>query len=71
MLHYIEKCFYVFLDGEIYAQIINISSSYEIFFHGSSEVCDISKTRRSYPETDYTTVELLALEIITTDQARE
>jgi hypothetical protein len=59
------------LDGEIYAQVINISSSYEVFFHGATEVPDISKARYSYPETDYTTVELLALEILTTAEAKK
>lgn len=58
------------LDGEIYAQVINISSAYEVYFHGATEIPDISKARLSYPETDYTTVELLALEILTTDDAR-
>ena len=59
------------LDGEIYAQIINLSTSYEVFFHGAIEVPDISKQRNFFPETDYTTIELLALEIITDKGARE
>lgn len=59
------------LDGEIYAQIINLSCSYEVYFHGSYEIPDISRQRYSFAAADYTTVELLALEIITSDNAKE
>lgn len=59
------------LDGEIYAQIINLSCAYEVYFHGSSEVPDIARQRYSFTAADYTTVELLALEIITSDNAKE
>lgn len=58
------------LDGEIYAQIINLSCAYEVYFHGYHEVPDISKQRYSFPAGDYTTVELLALEILTSDNAK-
>lgn len=58
------------LDGEIYAQIINLSCAYEVYFHGYHEVFDISKQRYSFPAGDYTTVELLALEIITSSNAK-
>lgn len=34
------------------------------------EVPDISKQKYNFPETDYTTVEFLALEILTSDNAR-
>lgn len=59
------------LDGEIYAQLINLSSAYEVYFHGAMEVPDISKQRYSFGAHDYTTVELLGLEILTSDNARE
>ncbi|XP_031627798.1 pickpocket protein 11 [Contarinia nasturtii] len=58
------------LDGEIYAQIINLSCAYEVYFHGYHEVPDISKQRYSFPAGDYTTVELLALEILTSNDAK-
>lgn len=58
------------LDGEIYAQLINLSSSYEVYFHGSLEIPDISKQRYSFGANDYTTIELLALEIITSENAK-
>lgn len=58
------------LDGEIYAQIINLSCAYEVHFHGYHEIPDISKQRYSFPADDYTTVELLALEILTSDNAK-
>lgn len=34
------------------------------------EVPDISKQKYFFPETDYTTVEFLALEILTADEAK-
>lgn len=57
-------------DGEIYAQLTNISTSYEVFYHGAMESPDISKQKYNFPETDYTTVEFLALEILTSDDAK-
>lgn len=57
-------------DGEIYAQLTNLSTSYEVFFHGSMETADISKQKYYFPETDYTTVEFLALEILTSEGAK-
>ncbi|KAM7344130.1 pickpocket 9 [Cochliomyia hominivorax] len=56
------------LDGEIYAQIINLSTAYDVYFHSSGDIPSITKQRYTFPETDYTTVELIALEI-TTDEA--
>jgi len=58
------------LDGEIYAQLTNLSTSYDVFFHGAMEVPDISKQHYPFPETDYTTVEFLALEILTSEDAK-
>lgn len=57
-------------DGEIYAQLTNLSTAYEIFFHGAMEAPDISKQKYKFPETDYTTVEFLALEILTSPEAK-
>lgn len=57
-------------DGEIYAQLTNLSTSYEVFFHGAMEMPDISRQKYDFPETDYTTVEFLALEILTSDDAK-
>lgn len=58
------------LDGEIFANIINISTSYDVFFHGSLETADIARQRYSFGESDYTTVELQALELITSEDAK-
>lgn len=58
------------LDGEIYAQLINLTSAYEVYFHGAMEISDISKQRYSFGALDYTTVELLGLETLTSDSAR-
>ncbi|XP_030560769.1 sodium channel protein Nach [Drosophila novamexicana] len=58
------------LDGEIYAQIINLSTAYDVYFHSAGDVPNISKQRYTFPETDYTTVELIALEIYTNEEAR-
>lgn len=58
------------LDGEIYAQIINLSTAYDVYFHGAGDVPSISKQRYTFPESDYTTVELIALEIFTNEEAR-
>jgi acid-sensing ion channel, other len=57
-------------DGEIYAQLTNLSTSYQVFFHGAMETPDISKQINDYPETEYTTVEFLALEILTSEEAK-
>lgn len=57
-------------DGEIYAQLTNLSTAYEVFFHGAMEAADISKQKYVFPETEYTTVEFLALEILTSDEAK-
>lgn len=59
------------LDGEIYAQIINLSTSYDVYFHGAMEVPDIAKQRYTFPESDYSTVEIVALEISASEAARE
>lgn len=59
------------LDGEIYAQIINLSTSYDVYFHGAREVPDIAKQRYSFPDTDYTTVDITALETLTSNRAKE
>lgn len=58
------------LDGEIYAQIINLSCSYDVYFHGPAEIPDISKQWYSFQGADYTTVELLVLEILTSKSAK-
>lgn len=58
-------------DGEIYAQLTNLSTSYDVFVHGAMEVPDISRQQHFFPETDYTTVEFLALEILTSDDAKK
>lgn len=58
-------------DGEIYAQLTNLSTSYDVFVHGSMEVPDISRQQHFFPETDYTTVEFLALEILTSEDAKK
>lgn len=57
-------------DGEIYAQLTNLSTNYKVFFHGAMETPDISKQIYNFPETDYTTVEFLALEILTSADAK-
>ncbi|XP_058119454.1 uncharacterized protein LOC131284777 [Anopheles ziemanni] len=59
------------LDGEVYGQLIKLQSSYEVFFHGSMEVAEISKRQYSFQESYYTTVELMALEILTSRNARD
>lgn len=48
-------------DGEIYAQLTNLSTSYEVFVHGAMEAPDISKKKLIYPETDYTVYEFPAM----------
>jgi acid-sensing ion channel, other len=58
-------------DGEIYAQLTNLSTSYDVFVHGAMEVPDISRQKHFFPETDYTTVEFLALEILTSEDAKK
>ncbi|XP_075169025.1 pickpocket 9 [Haematobia irritans] len=58
------------LDGEIYAQIINLSTAYDVFFHSSGDIPSITKQRYTFPETDYTTVELIALEIYTAEDGK-
>ncbi|XP_058448725.1 uncharacterized protein LOC131428695 [Malaya genurostris] len=57
------------LDGEVYGQLIKLDSSYEVYFHGYMEVPEIAKRRYLFLEAYYTTVELLALELITSPSA--
>lgn len=59
------------LDGEIYAQMINLSTSFEVYFHGSMEIPQLSKQRYSFLKSDYTTVELKALETKTSASVAE
>ncbi|XP_055854119.1 uncharacterized protein LOC129917915 isoform X3 [Episyrphus balteatus] len=59
------------LDGEIYAQIINLSTAYDVYFHSAGDIPNISKQKYTFPESDYTTVELIALETFTTPRAKE
>lgn len=59
------------LDGEIYAQIINLSCSYDVYFHGSMEVLDVSQQRYTFGSQFYATVNLLAQEILTADNAKQ
>ncbi|XP_053691147.1 sodium channel protein Nach [Sabethes cyaneus] len=59
------------LDGEVYGQLIKLESSYEVYFHGYMEVPDISKQRYLFLGGFYTTVELLALELITSSAVKE
>jgi hypothetical protein len=58
-------------SGEIYAQLTNLSTAYSVFFHASMEIPDISKQIHRFPQTDYTTVEFLALEILTSEDAKK
>lgn len=55
--------------SEIYELIQNFY--YKLYFHGAMEVPDISKQRYTFYESDYTTVELVALEILTNDDVKE
>lgn len=52
-------------------QLTNLSTGYAVFFHGAMEIADISKQIYNFPKTDYTTVEFLALEIWTSDDAKK
>jgi hypothetical protein len=61
----------VIFSGEIYAQLTNLSTAYSVFFHASMEIPDISKQIHRFPQTDYTTVEFLALEILTSEDAKK
>lgn len=59
------------LDGEIYAQILNMSCSYDVYFHGPSEAMEMSQQVYSFGATNYATVNLLALEIRTSADAKK
>ncbi|XP_058817371.1 uncharacterized protein LOC131680675 [Topomyia yanbarensis] len=59
------------LDGEVYGQLVKLENSYEVYFHGYMEIPEISKRRYLFLEAFYTTVELLALELITSPSARQ
>lgn len=52
-------------------QLTNLSTGYSVFFHGAMEISDISKQIYKFPKTDYTTVEFLALEIWTSEDAKK
>lgn len=44
---------------------------FQLYFHGAMEVPDISKQRYTFYESDYTTIELVALEIITSEDVKK
>lgn len=44
---------------------------FQLYFHGAMEVPDISRQRYTFYESDYTTVELVALEIITNEDVKK
>jgi hypothetical protein len=52
-------------------QLTNLSTGYSVFVHGAMEIADISKQIYKFPKTDYTTVEFLALEIWTSEDAKK
>lgn len=59
------------LDGEIYAQILNMSCSYDVYFHGPGEAMEMSQQVYSFGATNYASVNLLALEIRTSPDAKQ
>lgn len=59
------------LDGEIYAQILNMSCSYDVYFHGALETLELSQQAYTFGASNYATVHLLALETTTTPEAAE
>lgn len=59
------------LDGEIYTQILNMSCSYDVYFHGAMETLELSQKMYTFGASKYATVYMMALEIITTPDASE
>ncbi|XP_028165409.1 pickpocket protein 11-like [Ostrinia furnacalis] len=57
------------LDGEVFAQVINISASYDVYVHGPSEVPDISTKRQHSDEDFYMKLYVTALTVYTTPDA--
>ncbi|CAH0407168.1 unnamed protein product [Chilo suppressalis] len=57
------------LDGEVFAQVINISNSYDAYIHGPSEVPDISSKKQHSAEDCYMKLYLTALTVYTAPEA--
>ncbi|XP_037868898.1 pickpocket protein 28 [Bombyx mori] len=59
------------LDGEVYAQVMNLSTGYKVYIHGPSEVPDVA-TKNMYSEKDfYLKLYVTAVAIYTTSDAAE
>lgn len=54
-------------EKNVFLHILRI----QLYFHGAMEVPDISKQRYTFYESDYTTVELVALEILTNEDVKK
>ncbi|KAL0832439.1 hypothetical protein ABMA28_000671 [Loxostege sticticalis] len=57
------------LDGEVFAQVINISASYDVYVHGPSEVPDVSTKRQHSAEDFYMKLYVTALTVYTAPEA--
>ncbi|CAG9559483.1 unnamed protein product [Danaus chrysippus] len=57
------------LDGEVFAQLNNISSSYEVYIHGPLEVPDISTKRHYADENYYMKIYVTAMTVYTSPEA--
>ncbi|XP_049870287.1 pickpocket protein 28-like [Pectinophora gossypiella] len=57
------------LDGEVFAQVINLSTSYNVYIHGPLEVPDISTKRQHSAQDFYMKLYVTALTVYTAPDA--
>ncbi|KAM3956664.1 pickpocket 9 [Aphomia sociella] len=65
-----NSTFYIHpLDGEVFAQVINLSTSYDVYIHGPLEVPDISTKHQHSAEDFYMKLYVTALTVYTSPEA--
>ncbi|KAJ2951863.1 hypothetical protein O0L34_g4106 [Tuta absoluta] len=66
----LNKTFYVHpLDGEVFAQVINLSTAYDVYIHGPLEMPDISTKHQYSAEDFYMKLYVTALSVYTAPDA--
>ncbi|XP_017786457.1 PREDICTED: pickpocket protein 28-like [Nicrophorus vespilloides] len=66
-----NETFYVNpLDGEVFANVVNMSTGFKIFLHGPSEVADVASKNIESPNGFFLQVYISALSIYSSERAR-
>ncbi|XP_014245168.1 sodium channel protein Nach-like [Cimex lectularius] len=58
------------LEGDIFAQVMEMNSGFKVFVHSPSEVAEIASSSRESPPKFYMSLDLVALTIYSTEQTK-